>query len=597
MKVDPFYFENVPRRATKFKGLKKSSYYLTMRDGVKIALEVILPKNLSPTDKLPAILMLTRYWRDYEFRIPFKWFMKDYCWGGDKYLHKIGINRGFAFVVVDVRGTGASFGISPWSWSADEVKDGREITDWIIQQPWSDGNIVSMGPSYLGTAAEYQASLEHSNGCLKGVLPISSQWDCYLEVTHPGGVYNHYFMTDWGELDKGLDQNKSKSWLTLDPLLFCLAKGVKPVESDKGKKSLKEAVKEHEKNVYVHEGELEVNYRDIVDVVSVFTQKKKIERYNVPFFVWGGWLDAAVSDHIIKRFMTYSNPMRAIIGDWDHESMRKTNPFFYKKYKLTPDQKLHQNIRLDFFEVCINDKFTEKALYYYTMGEEKWKRTEIWPPGGHTMGRFYFSENNKLSQIKPQNEVGENSYKVDFNVTTGTGNRWHVHYDQKLKMPDRAQIDNKLLTFTSNPLENDMEITGHAIITVYMTSTHDDGAIFAYLEDVDENGKVTYITEGELRLIHRKISTEEPSYKMTVPYHTFKQKDSEPVVPGELMEISFGFLPTSVLIRKGHRIRVAIAGADKDTFNRYPKEGDPTYIIKRNKYHASYIDIPIIKRL
>ena len=59
-------------------------------------------------------------------------------------------------------------------------------------------------------------------------------------------------MTDWGELDKGLDQNKSKSFLTLHPILYYLAKGVKPVESDKGKRLLKEAVKEHEKNIYVH---------------------------------------------------------------------------------------------------------------------------------------------------------------------------------------------------------------------------------------------------------------------------------------------------------------------------------------------------------
>lgn len=55
------------------------------------------------------------------------------------------------------------------------------------------------------------------------------------------------------------------------------------------------------------------------------------------------------------------------------------------------------------------------------------------------------------------------------------------------------------------------------------------------------------------------------------------------------------FLPTSSLFRKGHRIRFAIAGADKDTFNRYPAEGTPTYIIKRNKNHASFIEIPIIK--
>ncbi len=596
MEVNPFYFENVKRRDTKFKGIKKSSHYLTMRDGVKIAVEILIPKNLTPKDKLPAILLQTRYWRDYDLRIPFKWFMKDYSFGYSKYLHKIGIKRGYAFVKVDVRGTGASFGTRPWPWSANEVKDGREITDWIIKQTWSDGNVVSMGVSYLGTASEYLATIKHSNGCLKGVSPMSTQWDCYLEVGLPGGVYNHYFMTDWGELDKGLDQNKSKSFLTLHPKLYFVAKGVKPVESDKGKIFLKDAIKEHEKNIYVHEVELEVNYRDTIDAVSVFTQKKKIERYNVPFCVWGGWLDAAVSDHIIKRFMTYENPMRAIIGDWDHEMIRKTNPYFYRKYKLPPGQKIHQNARLDFFELCINDKFSEKVLYYYTMGEEKWKKTEIWPPTGHTMYRWYFSENNELSQTKPQSESSEDTYIVDFEVTTGTGNRWHVHYDQKLRMPDRSQIDRKLLTYTTLPLKEDVEITGHPIISLYMNSTHEDGAVFAYLEDVDEQGKVTYITEGQLRLIHRKISTEEPPYKITVPHHSFRKKDSQPVVPGELMEISFGFLPTSVLIRQGHRLRVAIAGADKDTFNRYPAEGTPTLTIKRNENHASFIDIPIIKK-
>jgi putative CocE/NonD family hydrolase len=596
IEINPFYFENLSYRKPFYKGFKKSSYYLTMRDEVKIALEIITPKNLKPEDKLPTILLQTRYWRDYEFRVPFKWFIKDFTWGYKKYLHKIGIKRGFIFVYVDVRGTGASSGAMPWPWSVDEVKDGLEIMEWIINQSWSDGNVVSMGVSYLGTAAEYLATLKSPKKCLKGVLPMSSQWDNYLEISCPGGIYNHYFMTDWGELDKGLDQNNSKSFFTLNPILYFLVKGVKPVESDKEKTLLKEAVKQHEKNIYVHEFKQDVSYRDTVDVVSVFTKTSKIQKNNVPFFVWGGWLDAAVSDHIIKRFMTYSNPMRAIIGDWDHEIIRKTNPYFYKKYKLSTNQKLFQNARLDFFDSCIKDNYSEKALFYYTMGEEKWKKTEIWPPLGHTMKRYYFSDKNKLSQTKPQNEFGEDPYIVDFEVTTGTGNRWHVHYDQKLKLKDRVIIDKKLLTYTCSPLKDDMEITGHPIITLYMTSTHNDGAIFAYLEDIDERGKVIYITEGQLRLIHRKISPEEPPYKITVPYHSFRKKDSQLIVPGEIMEISYGFLPTSVLIRKGHRIRVALAGADKDTFNRYPAEGTPTYTIKRNVSHSSYIDIPIIEK-
>ena len=117
LEVNPFNFKNVPKRAKTFSGLKKNSYYLTMRDGVKIAVEVLSPKDLSSKDKLPAILLQTRYWRDYDFRIPFKWFIKDYTFGYNKYLHKIGIKRGFVFVKVDVRGTGASFGTRPWPWS------------------------------------------------------------------------------------------------------------------------------------------------------------------------------------------------------------------------------------------------------------------------------------------------------------------------------------------------------------------------------------------------------------------------------------------------------------------------------------------------
>jgi predicted acyl esterase len=68
------------------------------------------------------------------------------------------------------------------------------------------------------------------------------------------------------------------------------------------------------------------------------------------------------------------------------------------------------------------------------------------------------------------------------------------------------------------------------------------------------------------------------------------------MVPGELTEPTFGLLPTSVLIRRGHRIRVAIAGHDKDTFTRIPAEETPVMTIARDKTHASFIDLPVINR-
>ena len=64
---------------------------------------------------------------------------------------------------------------------------------------------------------------------------------------------------------------------------------------------------------------------------------------------------------------------------------------------------------------------------------------------------------------------------------------------------------------------------------------------------------------------------------------------------GEIDELSFGFHPTSVLIEKGHRIRIAIAGHDKGTFARIPAEGTPDIMVSRNKLHASYVDLPIVQ--
>ncbi len=95
--------------------------------------------------------------------------------------------------------------------------------------------------------------------------------------------------------------------------------------------------------------------------------------------------------------------------------------------------------------------------------------------------------------------------------------------------------------------------------------------------------------------MHRKVSMDVPPYKTVVPYHSFKRKDGAPLVPGEVTELKFGLLPTSVLIKKGHCIRVAIAGHDKDNFARIPAQGTPTITVARDVVHASCIDLPVIR--
>jgi hypothetical protein len=83
---------------------------------------------------------------------------------------------------------------------------------------------------------------------------------------------------------------------------------------------------------------------------------------------------------------------------------------------------------------------------------------------------------------------------------------------------------------------------------------------------------------------------------MLTPFHSFKHKDGLPLVPGQIAELKFGLLTTSTLVRKGHRLRVAIAGADKDTFVRVPAEGFTQISVERNAQHPSSIRIPLVPR-
>ena len=71
-------------------------------------------------------------------------------------------------------------------------------------------------------------------------------------------------------------------------------------------------------------------------------------------------------------------------------------------------------------------------------------------------------------------------------------------------------------------------------------------------------------------------------------------RQNDRVVPGEVAELEFELWATSVLFRKGHRIRIAVAGADADTFLRYPRDGTvPVLTVERNNHYASRVSLPV----
>jgi putative CocE/NonD family hydrolase len=558
------------------------SLYLTMRDGARIAVDVNLPHPLPAQARIPAIVEMTRYWRSEH--------------GSDPVSPQIAaaIVRGYAYVIIDERGTGASFGSWPHPWSTASLHDFREVVEWVVQQNWSNGRIGAFGSSYPGMWAQLLPVVDHP--AVRATVPAFTQYDLYTDIAFPGGIFLDWFVANWRDVCQALDRNE----LPGQPY-----RSVRPVDEDETGLLLYEAVAEHAANGDTYEAFNSIGFRDELssigipmDDMSAHVQRNAIEQSNVGIFGWGSWMDHSTAHSAITRFRTLDNPQQVVIGAWKHGGDEHASPYVPPNTPPQPEIAEQWRQALNFLDRYLKedgDATTEKILYYYTMGAEEWKSTTAWPVEGTTVERWYFDAGQTLSTSVPAGADGRDTYAVDFTASTGENTRWHTALEGPVVYADRGQEDQKLLTFTSEPLDTDMEITGYPVVTLYVSSTHTDGAFYAYLEDVDPSGRVTYVTEGQLRALHRKVSDEAAPYEMLTPYHTFKEADGEPLVPGEVTTVTFGLHPTSVLIRAGHRIRVAIAGHDNGLFARIPADGDPVITVERNGVHASMLELPVVR--
>lgn len=616
-----WYDTQSPRQA--YRGMRYTSCYLTMRDGVRIAITLCLPRNLPSDARVPAIICQTRYFRAMQLRQPLRTLT------GGQSLHHIQstarcrkrfVTSGYAWVDVDVRGTGASYGSRFSEWSPDEIRDGAEVVDWIVSQPWSDGKVGALGSSYGGAAAEFLLVNRHP--AVRAIAPRFALFDAYPDIAFPGGIHATWFTETWGRANDALDRNAphemAGSWLKL------LVTGVLPVDGDRDRSLRADAVAAHRDNYDVHEQALTLSFRDDVapsdpyhnelgdrldpvgtpiddsgslDLVSPHNYWPDVEASGAAIYNYAGWFDGAYALSAIKRFLTIPTPgSRLILGPWNHGGKWHVEP----RRRAAKTSFDHEGELLRFFDCHLRERDTgigsEPPVHYFTMVEGRWKTADSWPPPATTL-TLHLQEDGQLGTDPPTSDRGADEYVVDETTGTGESSRWRTQaaVGEAVVYPERSSSDEKLLTYTSGALDGPLEVTGHPMVTVFVSSTADDGAVFVYLEDVDEHGSVVYVTEGQLRAIHRRLSDAAPPYRQPVPYRTFRRDDAHPLVRGEVAELTFDLLPTSYLFERGHRIRVAISGADASHFA-IVRAGSPTIHVHRNRLHASRIALPVIER-
>jgi uncharacterized protein len=141
-------------------------------------------------------------------------------------------------------------------------------------------------------------------------------------------------------------------------------------------------------------------------------------------------------------------------------------------------------------------------------------------------------------------------------------------------------------------LEQELRVTGFPRLSLELRSSTPDGTVIAYLEDVAPDGEVRMISEGLLRLAHRKLASINLDGRALRTPRTYSRADMQAMPINEVQNLTFDFVPISMLFQKGHCIRVAIVGHDKDQFQQYADDGQ-VYTLERNLSHASYLELPV----
>jgi putative CocE/NonD family hydrolase len=421
----------------------------------------------------------------------------------------------------------------------------------------------------------------------------------------PGGVFQDNFIAEWSSIVKMLD--------SVVPAV--------PVDEDPARQLLEQAIAEHKKNTYPIEMTVKGRFRD--DVYPETNSRLYLEQgpqaylggvrergSKIGVYLVAGWFDMWPRD-MLTWFNNLTNPRKIILLPWPHahDFVAGWKDFILPLAGHVPqfDYAAEQVRWYDYWLKGIdNGIMSEPPIRYFTVGANEagsWRDAEQWPVPQAKPTPYYLeagpsgtvrsANDGLLAERAPGGGSGRDDYLVDYSTSTGAATRWHNGRGGNFNYPDMAPNDAKGLTYTTPPLKAAVEVTGHPVVHLWVTSTADDTDFFAYLEEVDETGYSYYLTEGVLRASHRKLDTPPFSY-MDLPYHRSYAEDVAPLPSGQPVELVFDLHPTSNIFDAGHRIRLTITCADQTSFDTPVLSPAPKVSIHRSGPAASYIQLPVI---
>jgi putative CocE/NonD family hydrolase len=170
--------------------------------------------------------------------------------------------------------------------------------------------------------------------------------------------------------------------------------------------------------------------------------------------------------------------------------------------------------------------------------------------------------------LKVERDAADEADAVEGELA-GTPSKMADKLTYPASAPSRPGKTPRGVSFETPPLQVDMEVTGPIVLNLWVSSTAEDMDIFATIRNIDADGKdvcemgqqadqIACVTKGWLRASHRKLDPQR-----SLPYRPYHAHDEHQwLKPGEIVECQVEIWPTSMVFRKGHKIRLDIGPVD-----------------------------------
>lgn len=588
-----------------------------MRDGVRLATDLYLPAQGGQplAERWPAILMRTPYSK-----------------GSGEKGHGDGhyfASRGYAVVFQDTRGRYDSEGT--WHMLTDDGPDGYDTAAWIAQQNWSDGKIGMIGTSYVG-GTQHALAMSGSPH-LTTVIPVDAMSNLGYASMRNGGAFELRFW-NWIMLNAGRGSQYAR-----DP-------GTQAVLAELAEQRFPYLL-----NLPLRAGTTPLRLapayeRWLVEALGHginddFWRQNNIldhaDQYqDIPVYLVGGWYDSWGSNttaNFVALTQAIRGPVYLIMGPWIHGAQGQSahGQVSFGPEAAIADPRAWRRQWYDHWLKGIDNGVGREAPFrtkvrIFVMGSGDggkdqngrlehggfWRDEQEWPLARAQATHFYLGANGRLSdqlpgeaasatslQFDPRNPVPTIGGNISSNNDIMLQGAWdqrggpHIWNGQE---PLPLSARNDILVFQTEPLAEDLEVTGELSVRLWVSSTAVDTDFTAKLIDVYPpspswpGGFDLNIGDGIQRLRYRESLQQEVLAE-----------------PGKIYPITIKLYPTSNLFKKGHRLRVDISSSNFPRFDVNPNTGEPlnqhrrqvvaVNTVHHDADHPSHIVLPVVPRL